>query len=532
MTAESESDLIRKINELYEQGLTDYVMEPLIVVDCRGKPVGLIQDGDGVVFCCRRGEREIQLTRSFVDPAFQEFPRADLPNLRFATLTLYHEMFLRMPVAVAFPPASELKQTIGEIVSQNGLRQLRIAESEKFSHVTFFLNGNSNRVFSGEDHIRIPSPKDIPFDQVPELSGEQVSEELIRNIDRGVYSFIVVNFPNGDIIGHYENHTAKIKCAEAVDRQLEKVLDAAGSAGYVAVITADHGILETAFRDDGMPNLGHTCNPAPFLIVDPARRTRAEVRLREGGTLADIAPTVLQIMGLPKPAEMTGEGLLQNPSALNPKRKVLLIILDGWGMGKADETNHIFAARTPVWDRLTAQCPFTQLKAAGKSVGLLDWKPGNSEAGHQVIGAGRTVIQDDARIDLAIETGSFFENPVFLDMLSTLRRRNRSLHLISLLSERSSHGSIAYPLALLRMAKGKKLNTVFVHTILDGRSTKVRSAPGFIKKMAEEMKTLGIGEIASGIGRGFALDRDGDYRKTRRAYEALVYGVGIKVFAF
>jgi 2,3-bisphosphoglycerate-independent phosphoglycerate mutase len=186
-------------------------------------------------------------------------------------------------------------------------------------------------------------------------------------------------------------------------------------------------------------------------------------------------------------------------------------------------------ARTPVWDRLTAQCPFTQLKASGKSVGLLDWKPGNSEAGHQTIGAGRTVVQDDARIDLAIETGSFFNNPVFLEMLSTVKQRNASLHLISLLSEKSSHGSIAYPIALLRLAKEKKLNKVFIHTIFDGRSTTIRSAPTFIEKIEAEMNTLGIGKIASGIGRGFALDRDGDYQKTKRAYDALVYGKGIKI---
>jgi 2,3-bisphosphoglycerate-independent phosphoglycerate mutase len=531
MTVDSRTDLIHTINQQYQQGLTDYSMEPLIMVDGAKNPLGIIRDGDGIIFCCRRGEREIQLTRSFVDPAFKEFPKADFPNLKFTILTLYHEMFLQMPVAVAFPPASELKDTIGEIVSQNGLRQLRIAESEKFAHVTFFLNGNSNRIFTGEDHIKIPSPKDIPFDQVPELSSAQVSEALIKNIHKGKYAFIVVNFPNGDIIGHHENRTAKIKCAEAVDCQLEKVLDAAASAGYVTIITADHGLLESAFRPDGMPNLSHTHNPVPFIIVDPDNRIKTEIHLKEDGTLADIAPTVLQIMGLAKPNLMTGKGLLQKPSALASKRNVLLIILDGWGLGKSDETNHIFMAQTPVWDRLTAQCPFTQLKASGKSVGLLDWKPGNSEAGHQTIGSGRTVMQDDARIDLAIETGSFFQNPVFLEILSTVKRRNGSLHLISLLSEKSSHGSIAYPIALLRMAKAKKLNKVYIHTIFDGRSTKIRSAPFFIEKIEAEINTLGIGKIASGIGRGFALDRDGDYRKTRRAYDALVYGAGIKVSA-
>jgi len=531
MSSDDETDLIRTITRLYRNGLTDYFMEPLVMVNGAEIPVGLIQDGDGIIFCCRRGEREIQLTRSFVDPTFDEFPRAGFSDIKFAILTLYHEMFLQMPVAVAFPPASELKDTIGEIVSQNGLRQLRIAESEKFAHVTFFLNGNSNRIFTGEDHIKIPSPKDIPFEQIPELSSARVAEELINSIHKKQYAFIVVNFPNGDMIGHLENSNAKIKCAEAIDRQLEKVLDAAGAAGYVTIITADHGILETAYRPDGLPNLSHTHNPVPFIIVDPDSRANGGSHLREGGSLADIAPTVLEIMGLAQPKRMTANSLLQSYSAINPKRNVLLIILDGWGVGKPDETNHIFMAQTPVWDRLTAQCPFTRLDASGKSVGLLDWKPGNSEAGHQTIGAGRIVIQDDARIDMAIETGFFHQNPVFLEIMSSLQQRDRALHLIALLSEKSSHGSIAYPIALLRLAKEKNLEKVFVHVILDGRSTTIRSAPGFIQKLQKETQALGVGKIASGIGRGYALDRDGDYQKTRRAYDAMVYGAGLKVSA-
>ncbi len=186
-------------------------------------------------------------------------------------------------------------------------------------------------------------------------------------------------------------------------------------------------------------------------------------------------------------------------------------------------------ADTPVWDRLTAQCPFVRLNASGKAVGLLEWKEGNSEAGHQTIGAGRIVVQDDARIDLAIENGSFFENPVFSDALSAARKQNGALHLITLLSEKSSHGSIDYPLALLQLAKDKHLKKVYIHTIMDGRSAKIRSAPDFLKRLEKEMNDLGIGEIASGMGRGLALDRDGDYQKTKQAYDALVFGIGRKV---
>jgi 2,3-bisphosphoglycerate-independent phosphoglycerate mutase len=528
-TACGGAEIINAVKELYRSGQTDYSFEPIVLTDNNDEPVGLIRDGDAVIFCCRRGEREIQLTRSFVDPAFTEFPITNFNNLNFVILTLYHEMFSQMPVAVAFPPAAELKDTIGEVVSRNGFKQLRVAESEKFAHVTFFLNGSTNRSSPGEDHICIPSPKGIPFEQVPELSSDKIAAEVIKCIQTEKYAFITVNFPNGDMIGHLENREAKIKCAEAVDNQIGKVLDGAASAGFVTLITADHGILETAFKPDGTPNLSHTHNPVPFIVVDPDSKRQADVSLREGGTLADVAPTALQIMGLPRPELMTGQSLLLNYSEFNQKRKVLLVVLDGWGLGRSDETNNIFMANTPVWDRLTSQYPFTRLTASGNAVGLLEWKKGNSEAGHQTIGAGRIVRQDDARIDLAIEDGSFFENPVFLEALATAKQRNSSLHLITLLSQQSSHGSISYPIALLRLAKEKKLNKVFVHTIFDGRSTKIKSAPGFLKKLEKEMNTLGIGNIASGIGRGLALDRDGDYQKTQKAYNAFVFGLGRRV---
>ena len=529
MQTRNGSNLAKEIEGLYRLGLTDYYMQPLVLVDANQNPVGLIRDDDAIIFCCKRGEREVQLTRSFIDPSFTEFHTRKFKNLKFITLTLYHEMFLQMPVEVAYPRSQIIDDTIGEVISQNGLQQLRIAESEKFAHVTFFLNGSNNRIFAGENHIQIPSLKGVSFDQVPELRSKQVAGEVIKGMQNGNYDFIIVNFPNGDMIGHFEDIKPKIKSAEAVDSQLGKVLSVADSAGYVTLITADHGILETAFRPDGTPNLSHTSNPVPFIIVDPDKKNQAGIRLRDPGTLADVAPTALQIMGLTKPVLMTGNSLLPDGYRVNTARKVLLVVLDGWGLGKHDQTNPIYLANTPVWDRLITKFPLTRLEASGKAVGLIEWKAGNSEAGHQTIGAGRTVLQDDARIEFAIKNGSFFKNPVFLSAFAKTIAQNGSLHLIALLSEKSSHGSINYPTALLRLAKKHHLKKVFVHAIFDGRSTKVRSAVEFLEKLQNEMNSLDIGEFATGIGRGFALDRDGNYQKTQQAYNALVYGKGRKI---
>ncbi|MFN2183032.1 MAG: phosphoglycerate mutase (2,3-diphosphoglycerate-independent), partial [Anaerolineae bacterium] len=167
-----------------------------------------------------------------------------------------------------------------------------------------------------------------------------------------------------------------------------------------------------------------------------------------------------------------------------------------------------------------------RLQAAGEAVGLKPGKPGNSEAGHMNMGAGRIVLQDDARLDLAMRDGSFYHNEILRGAIDAVRRRNTSLHLIGLLTEKSSHGSIDYPLALLRMAAGSGLRQVYLHLIFDGRSTEPGSAPAMLDKLDSQVQEIGVGQIVSGMGRGIALDRDGDYNKTRRAYDALVFGVG------
>ncbi len=511
------------VRELYCEGQTDYSLEPIVLVDVQGKPIGRIEDGDAVVFCCRRGEREIQLTEVFVESEWDRFPRRDFQNLTFVILTLYHEKFKDLPVAFA---PTKIKDTLGEIVSRANLRQLRVSESEKFAHVTFFFNGGNNQPFVGEEDVCIPSPKGIPFDQVPELSLAQVTEQVLRGIEKR-YDLIVANFANGDVIGHTQNRDAKIKCAELVDARLGQVVNAALAADYVILVTADHGNLEEMTNADGTPNVSHTTNQVPFLLIDSRARSRVDVR---GGKLADIAPTVLRALGIAQPSAMDGASLAREHD-WGGHRRVLLLILDGWGIGKNDDTNPILLAPTPVWDDLTRRYPCTQLQAAGDAVGLKPGKAGNSEAGHMNIGAGRVVLQDDVRLDLAMKDGSFHTNETFCRVINEVKQQNASLHLIGLLTEKSSHGSIDYPLALLRMAKANGLKQVYLHIIFDGRSTEPGSAPTLLEKLETQVEEIGVGQIVSGIGRGIALDRDGNYNKTKRAYDALAFGVGKKCAA-
>ena len=506
------------VRQAYSGGQTDYYMEPLVRLDSAGQPLGLVQDGDAVIFCCRRGEREIELTEAFTEADFPHFERKQLKDLEFVILTLYHDKFKDLPVAFA---PSRLDHTLGEVLSKAGKSQLRCAESEKFAHVTFFLNGGNNLPYPGEVDVRIPSPKGIPFDQVPELSLPAVADEVIDGLQKGI-DCIVTNFANGDVIGHTSNSEAKIACAQAVDEHLARVVRVAQSEGYVTLITADHGNLEVLLTAAGTPHVSHTSNPVPFILIDP--QASEEIQLADG-SLRDITPTILDIMGLEKHPAMAGTPLT-SPREWGKDRKVLLIILDGWGEGSRDENNPIHLAQTPIWDALCRDFPLAHLHASGEAVGLQAGKPGNSEAGHMNIGAGRVVLQDDVRLDMALKDGSFSKNEVFVEAIENVLSKGTNLHLIGLLTEKSSHGSIDYPLALLRLAKEKGLSNAFLHLIFDGRSTEPGSAPALLEKLEAEMHEIGLGTIVTAVGRGIALDRDANYARIKKAYEAMVLGQG------
>jgi 2,3-bisphosphoglycerate-independent phosphoglycerate mutase len=359
---------------------------------------------------------------------------------------------------------------------------------------------------------------------VPELSLLQVTQQVLNGIAQR-YDLIVSNFANGDVIGHTQNNAAKLQCAELVDARLGQVVDAALVADYVILVTADHGNLEVMTNPDGTPNVSHTTNPVPFVLVDGRLQSAAR-----GGKLADIAPTILHALGLKQPAAMDGTSLAPGHD-WGGKRRVLLVILDGWGIGRQDETNPIFLAKTPLWDDLSRRYRVAQIQAAGEAVGLQPGKAGNSEAGHLNLGAGRVVLQDDVRLDLAMQDGSFYTNEILCSAIEYAKQRGARLHLIGLLTEKSSHGSIQYPLALLRMAKDHGLEQVYLHIIFDGRSTQPGSAPALLEKLEHQVDEIGVGQIVTGMGRDIALDRDGNYAKTQRAYGALVNGTGRKVSA-
>jgi 2,3-bisphosphoglycerate-independent phosphoglycerate mutase len=291
------------IAESYAEGITDEFVLPVILTD--GEiPVGTLRDGDGFVFFNFRSDRAREITRALTEQEFSGFPRSVRPNLAsFVCMTEYDETF-HLPVA--FGP-EELKNILGEVVSRAGLRQLRIAETEKYAHVTFFFNGGNEIPFPGEDRVLIPSPKEVAtYDLKPEMSAYGVADELIARINADIYDFIVLNFANADMVGHTGVLEAAMKAIAAVDVCVGRVVDEVLSRGGILLITADHGNAETMVDESGNPHTAHTCNPVPFLLVDDSRK---KTRLRPG-ILADIAPTVLELLGIPQPEEMTGASLL------------------------------------------------------------------------------------------------------------------------------------------------------------------------------------------------------------------------------
>lgn len=295
------------VSMAYDRGETDEFVKPIVLTDKAGRPAGVIQDGDAVVFFNFRADRAREMTRAFVDDDFDLFERTPRPALcACVCMTVYDETFA---LPAAFPPV-RLKRILGEVLSHSGLQQLRIAETEKYAHVTYFFNGGDEHPFEGEDRCLIPSPRDVKtYDLKPEMSAPAVAEALLSRIGSGVYRFIVVNFANMDMVGHTGNFDAAVEACQAVDACVGRVLKAWTAAGGAAMVTSDHGNAEKMLQTDGTRHTAHTTHPVPFILVDPLRRNQA---LRSGGILADIAPTALALMGLNRPDDMTGRSLLLN----------------------------------------------------------------------------------------------------------------------------------------------------------------------------------------------------------------------------
>ena len=294
------------VEDGYARGETDEFVSPTVVVDGDGAPRGRVRDGDSVVFFNFRADRAREITRAFTQETFREFDVRPRPRLAYyACMTQYDETF---GLPVAFGP-DQPTDIFPELVSRAGIAQLRCAETEKYAHVTFFFNGGREVQFPGEDRILVPSPRDVKtYDQKPEMSAREVTDKVVKAIESRKYGFILVNFANPDMVGHTGVLEAAVAAVKVVDECVGRLWKAARAAGMAMLVTADHGNCEMMVDPaTGEPHTAHTLGPVPFILADPDFRG---AKLRSEGVLADVAPTVLQVMGLPQPKAMRGLGLI------------------------------------------------------------------------------------------------------------------------------------------------------------------------------------------------------------------------------
>jgi len=286
------------LQSAYQKGETDEFIQP-IVLETQGR----IEDGDAVIFLNFRPDRARQLSHAFVDADFQGFDRQGQPLVHFVGMTRYEES---LTMAVAFPPMERLKNTLGEVISLRGWKQLRCAETEKYAHVTYFFNNMREEPFVGEDRQLIPSPKVATYDLQPEMSVPQVARLTAERIRSGQYAFVLVNFANPDMVGHTGVFQAAVQAVQATDVALGVVLEAVEEVGGEGLVLADHGNAECMLQPDGSAHTAHTTNPVPCIYVG-----RQSVTLRSGGALCDVAPTLLRLLEIPQPREMSGRCLIQ-----------------------------------------------------------------------------------------------------------------------------------------------------------------------------------------------------------------------------
>lgn len=297
-------DPMKAIDAAYQRGETDEFIQPTIVQCESHQATHLVKAHDVVVFFNFRSDRAREITKAFIQGRFNRFKRRRIMDLRFVSLTQYDR---KIPARVAFPPVL-IKNTLGEVIARNGLRQLRLAETEKYAHVTFFFNGGKDGPYPWEDRLLIPSQKIKTYDHKPRMSAFRIARAAVRKISKGTYSFIMINFANPDMVGHSGNAEATKKGIEAVDECIGMIEREAQKHHYTMIITADHGNCEDM---TAQWKTSHTKNDVPFILVT---KKKIQLSKKKNGSLANVAPTILTVMGLPKPKEMTGTSLVRNRS--------------------------------------------------------------------------------------------------------------------------------------------------------------------------------------------------------------------------
>ncbi|MBI2119691.1 MAG: bifunctional isocitrate dehydrogenase kinase/phosphatase [Elusimicrobia bacterium] len=551
-------DLSPVLNAIYKGGIEDQLIPPIVVVNQQGEPIGTIKDGDRAIFINFRTDRAKPITYALTPAAGYEglegglvsnFPK---PKVHFVTMTNYDDAFVEH-VQVAFEPAP-FGKTYSEIIAAHGYKEVRFMESEKWRAGTWFLDGRRNIVDQlGIDVRVVPSPKKASYVEVPEMSAVALTDEVISVIENDPsVTDIFVNYANPDMVSHAfaqvnpkGDFDAVVKAIQVVDEQLGRLVEAALQKGWVIAITADHGNAEELYDKEGNPMPGHSTNKVPFILLSHNDWELRNIDFIEDGSLSNIAPTLLELRGIAAPKEMTSDSLIFSHVDSDPSRKIMRIVLDGWGLSKQKKGNaiarageltklnmdHWLTSQTSGPGRWLDRYPHTALNASSVEAGYPMGVAGTTEFGHVNLDGGRHLQSDLTLINQALEDGSFAKNMALLNSMFEALQNETSLHLMGLVSHGSKgdiHASMEHLFMLLRMAKavGLKKDQVKIHVFTDGRDSGPQSAVQFIKLLQIVLDDLDLGMIVDVMGRGWAMDRDNRWLRISSAYDAMVGGIG------
>lgn len=516
-------------------GKDDYFIKPTIVDEDTK-----INEGDSVIIFNFRGDRAEPILRLLTgDSTFKHFPIKNL-NLNIVPFAVYNDKYFKEHGIEGVVKESSVSKTLGEVLAENGKTQVRIAESEKFKHVTYFFDGLREITFSGMDTVQIPSNDIDKHWKKPEMKALDIAQETVKWIlgteGKNKKDFVVVNFANLDILGHFEKFDSIVEGALAVDNAMGLIREAVRKAGGVLITTADHGSGEQKVKLDekGIPILDEEGNPIPHkahafdnkvpFIIEGA----GNVRLKQSGSLKNIAPTILELMGIKKPSQMTADSLVEGAVDKTVNGPVVLVIRDGWGISKfknpeALKYNAVYQAHLRAQkqgikfndDELLANNPHTELWAHGEYVGHPAYQMGDSENGHSNIGAGREVPSTLFTLDKMLETGEFTNNKIVHQAIENAKKDGHRLHLIGMVSEGGVHSHIQHLFKLLQVISKEKegMNNIVLHPIFDGRDIETSETPGWeslrqVFQVVNKLNLRDIFKIGVMSGRYYAMDRD------------------------
>jgi len=547
---------------LHKCDVDDQFIPPLVRVDSENTPVGLVKDGDVVIYWDFRTDRAKPMTAAFLDVPFggqmgglSEIAAEKRPDVKFITMTHYDDAFNASPKLLeAFNPAEPLEDTYAEVIGRLGIDQLIVAETEKWRAVTWFKDGRRNLgyervqddgLYRIEKHPTLPIEVRVVYSrkvsahvEAPQMRALEITDLLLDGVRKGVTDMFT-NYANADMVGHAttkaEWFDKTIEAILVLDEQLGRLVPEALKEGYTVMITGDHGNAEQMLnKSNGRANPAHTSNKVPFIILGLKEEEKG-LKINENMAISDMAPTALALRGIPMPESWDRASVLSGDSIVGEKsRKILRIILDGYGLNEDAYGNAMAQAAIKKgsdlhmdrWMKGEDGAISAAAEASGPTCGYPEGVSGTTEFGHVLFDAGRDVATDLVLIDKAVAKGKFESNKAFTEAVEMVKTNGATIHLMGILSDGVVHASLDHVDALLKMlsAKGVPSDNVSVHVITDGRDVAGDSSPKYIEWLEGKLSDYKVGQINSVWGRAWGKDRDNRWKRIETAFRSMTEG--------